>query len=234
MARRRREKLNEETRQQIKATARALMAEHGSQGISIRGIAREMGMTPPALYHYYPSLDDLITALIVDAFNALADAIIAGRDTAVVAGKPLSEQFMAATHAYRRYALDYPADFQLIYGSPIPGYDAAREITVPASARTGEVFTRLIAAAIDAGAFDIPAAYREIPDVTKEIIQQYLGEDASETLMLALHLTNIGWGMLHGFVMLELFGHLEPVVGDTDAFFDTQLRNHYRNLGLKI
>lgn len=233
MARKRREELNEATRQEIKDTARRLMAELGSQGISVRGIAREIGMTAPALYHYYASLDDLITALIVDAFNALADAVEQGSQQSNEAGQSISEQIMAAAHAYRRYALDHPADFQLIYGSPIPGYEAPAEITVPASARTSEAFTRLIYTGIESGEIVVPAQYHSIPEKTREVTRLYAGDDTPETLMLALHLTSIGWVPLHGFVMLELFGHLEPVVGDTDAFFDMQLRNTFRSMGMK-
>ncbi|MBL8166000.1 MAG: helix-turn-helix transcriptional regulator, partial [Anaerolineae bacterium] len=81
MPRSRNEELNVANIQAIKDTARQLMAEHGTDGLSVRGIAKVLGITPPAIYHYFASLDELITALITDNFNALADALEAARAT---------------------------------------------------------------------------------------------------------------------------------------------------------
>ena len=113
---------------QIKAVARQQMAEHGTAGLSLRGIGREMGITAPAIYNYFPRLDDLITALIVDAFTALADAIEAAE--LAVQSETCGPKILASCLAYREWAITHPVDFQLIYGNPISGYVAPADITV--------------------------------------------------------------------------------------------------------
>ena len=113
----------------IKAVARQQMAEHGTAGLSLRGIAREMGITAPAIYNYFPRLDDLITALIVDAFTALADAIEAAESA--VQSEACGPKILASCLAYREWAIAHPVDFQLIYGNPIPGYTRRRRSPSP-------------------------------------------------------------------------------------------------------
>ena len=129
MARKRREKILDITREEIKETARGLMAINGTAGLSLRAIAREMGMTAPALYHYYASLNDLITALILDAFTQLADTLeTTAADPALTT---VAERLTAVANANRQWALDHPLDFQLIYGNPIPDYEQPADITYP-------------------------------------------------------------------------------------------------------
>src|SRR5262245_33076145 len=112
----------EATRSQILDIARKQMAEHGTAGLALRAIAREMDVTAPAIYRYFPSLDDLITELILENFNALADALEAASNS--LPENDYAGRIMAVLMAYRQWALDHPIDFQLIYGNPIPGYVA--------------------------------------------------------------------------------------------------------------
>ena len=95
----------------IKAAARQQMAEHGTAGLSLRGIARELGITAPAIYNYFPRLEDLITALIVDTFSALAEAMEAA-EAAVPSDRPY-DKIMALCLAYRQWAVEHPVDFQM-------------------------------------------------------------------------------------------------------------------------
>lgn len=207
----------EATTEQIKVTAQRLMAQHGTSGLSMRAIAREMGISAPALYHYFSSMDDLITALILDAFNGLADACEAGRN----AEETTLTQIRGAMHGYRNWALAHPTQFQLIYGNPIPGYEAPVELTVPASARTLLVFGRLIEAAIQTGEINPQVA---IPPENEAALQHIITEFTNnEGSVMSAYITNMGWSIMHGIVMLELFGHLAPVVGDVDAFYDAQI-----------
>ena len=114
MAQARREKILDITREEIKDTAWQLMAENGTAGLSVRAIARQMDMTAPALYHYYASLNDLITALIQDAFTQLAETLEASAANPTLTTS--AERLTAVAHAYRHWALAHPIDFQLIYG----------------------------------------------------------------------------------------------------------------------
>lgn len=234
MARPKNVELVEETQLAIKKTARKLMAEKGAAGLSLRGIARALGITAPALYHYYANLDELITALIVDSFNALADAVEAGRDISKDAGGSLIDQLMGATWAYRQWALDHSIDFQLIYGSPIPGYEAPKELTVPASARTLQIIGSIIQDMVNEGIFQPSPFYQEIPETIREPIQQIIDQSQVTATPTLIYLTMYGWAKIHGVVMLELFDHIPPIIGDMDTFYRDYLKNILRGWGIAI
>jgi AcrR family transcriptional regulator len=232
MPRKRQEEVNEATRQAIKATARELMAEKGTAGLSLRGIARKLGMTAPALYHYFGSLEDLITALIVDAFTGHAVAVRQARDAAAEKGQSYGEQIVAGALAYRQWALDNSTDFQLIYGNPIPGYTAPGEVTIPAAHSMGEVFMETVMAAVRSGELRAPDWLQEIPS---PIYAHYLdtqGMDKDTAPMF--HIMNYIWSMMHGLISLEIYNHSGPVVGDTDAFYDQAKNHNLDSVGLKL
>src|SRR5262249_35831644 len=104
---------------EIKATARQHLATDGAN-LSPRAVARDMGMASSALYRSFASRDDLLTALIIDAYNALGDAVEAG-DAEVTDRGDLRGRWLACCHAVRRWALANPAQYALIFGSPVPG-----------------------------------------------------------------------------------------------------------------
>lgn len=230
----RREKQREATSRAIKDTARALMARDGTAGLSIRAIAREMGLTPPALYRYFDSLDDLITALILDAFNALADALNDARDEAAAAGASYGQRLMAVLLRYRAWALEYAVDFQLIYGNPIPGYEAPSEITVPAAQRGFETLVGLIEGALRSGECVPRPPYAVVPSAFKEHLDLLREDGGYDTSTLALYYGVIGWPRVHGLIMLELFNHIQPVVGDVDAFYRQQMLDLCRAFGMDL
>jgi AcrR family transcriptional regulator len=215
--------------EQIKAAARAQMAQNGTAGISLRGIARELGVTAPAIYNYYPRLDDLITALIVDAFNALADAIEAAEAT--VESETCGPKILASCLAYREWAVAHPVDFQLIYGNPIPGYVAPAEITVPLARRPFDGLFRLFLQAYQTGELRIPPEYAPVPESIRAHVETWLpqADNAFPDALLCILMS--GWARIHGMVMLELFEHLGPVVGDTAAFYRFELEAFMQRLG---
>jgi AcrR family transcriptional regulator len=222
----RREKQYAATSAEIKATMRRLMAEHGTAGVSIRAIARAMELSAPSLYHYFPSRDDLITALIGDAFNALADELEQVRDR--TKGTAI-ERLMAVVLAYRSWALAHPLDFQLIYGNPIPGYVAPREITVPAVVRGFAVMVGLLADALA----QTPSA-QPVPAELEARLATIGERDGYIVPVQALYLGVVSWTRMHGIVMLELFNHLQPVVGDDDTFYRVQMQDLFKSIGLKL
>jgi AcrR family transcriptional regulator len=225
------EQRREGVREEIKQAARRLMAEHGTAGLSLRAIAREINMQPSGLYHYYGSLDELITALIVEAFNALADALEAARETA--AGQSSAAQLIAVLQAYRRWAMTHPTDFQLIYGNPIPGYAAPREITVPPVIRGFSVIVGLIENLLQSGALEAVPPYDHMPPEIEARLQELIERDGYPVSARALFLGAVGWTQLHGIIMLEMFNHLQPVVGDADVFYRAQVINLLKTMGLK-
>jgi AcrR family transcriptional regulator len=217
---------------QIKAAGRRQMAEHGTAGLSLRGIARDLGVTAPAIYNYFPRLDDLITALIVDAFTALADAIDAAESA--VDSETCGPKVIASCLAYRAWAIAQPVDFQLIYGNPIPGYVAPAEITVPLARRPFDGLFRLFFEAYRTGELVVPEEYAPVPASISAHVATWLpaaGYDFPEALLCLLM---SGWARIHGMVMLELFEHLPPVVGDTAAFYRYELEAFMTRLGLRV
>jgi AcrR family transcriptional regulator len=212
----------------IKAAARQQMAQRGTAGIALRGIARELGITAPAIYNYYPRLEDLITALIVDAFNALADAIEAAEAT--VQSPTRGPKIMASCLAYREWAVAHPVDFQLIYGNPIPGYVAPAEITVPLARRPFDGLFRLFLEAYQSGELVVPEEYAPVPPSITAHFAGWLptaGYDFPDALLCLLM---SGWARIHGLVMLEMFEHIGPVVGDPAAFFRYEVEAFWRQL----
>jgi AcrR family transcriptional regulator len=228
----RRERLQDATRAEIKEVARRQMARGGAASLSLRAIAGEMGLTAPALYRYYPSRDDLITALIVDAFHALGDAIEGARQA--VPDDAFAEQFVAMMTAYRAWALAHPADFTLIYGTPIPGYHAPEDVTDPAVRRSLAPLLTLLVAASRAGAITPAPEYAAAPAGLRGQFGGMLppGHEGSVP-PAALHAAFVAWAHLQGLIMLELFGHIAPVIGDPEPFYRYEVEVQLARLGLR-
>lgn len=225
----RRERFRQATIEEIKLTARTQMATEGPAGLSLRAVARAMNITPSALYRYFDGVDDLITALCVDAYHALGDAV---RD-AVEAVDPDDHVARWKTYArsMRRWALANPADFALIYGTPLPGYQAPPEVTRPAGLRYTETAQRILAGAVQAGVVDLDRAliqYRPkvSPGIAAAWAASHVAPDQRGIAVL------IGaWTILQGHLTLELFGHFEWLETDPDTVFDEHVRAMMRTMG---
>ena len=126
-----RERARAELTSEIKAVARRQLAEEGAGALSLRAVARELGMVSSAVYRYFPSRDELLTALIIDAYDSVADAAETA-EGAVPRTDPLG-RWMATCHAVRAWALANPHEYALIFGSPIPGYAAPQDTIDPAA-----------------------------------------------------------------------------------------------------
>lgn len=225
-----RQDIRNETIAEIKTIARQQMQQRGTTGLSLRQIAREMGITAPAIYNYFDSLDDLITGLIVDAFSAQADAMRQATEEAQT--DDLWTLLEAAILAYRQWAVDHPTEFQLIYGNPIPGYEAPAEITTPLASRSFAVVIELYLRGWQEGILSIPPEYAHIPESIQQHLsrwKQQFGVTAPENLF---HLLAVGWSRIHGMVMLELFQHSQGVIGDAEAFYTFETKVLLEQLGL--
>lgn len=205
----------------IKAAARHQMAQHGTAGLSLRAIARELGVTAPAIYNYFPRLEDLITALIVDAFTDLAEAMEAA-EAAEPSERPY-DKIMALCLAYREWAIAHPTVFQLIYGNPIPGYHAPVELTIPLARRPFLGLFRWFLRAHQTGEMIIPAGYQTVPPAMAEGAAAWRGLSGIEMPDALLGILMSGWARIHGAVLLEIFGHLEPLVGAGGSFYRYEL-----------
>ncbi|NTW50116.1 MAG: TetR/AcrR family transcriptional regulator, partial [Chlorobiales bacterium] len=118
----------------IKETAWKQIAQFGAPALSLRAIARELNITAPAIYNYFPDRDALVTALVIDAFTSFGDCQLEARDK--FPREQILERFLATGVAYRQWAITYPQRYQLIFGTPIPGYEAPLMEVLPSSARS--------------------------------------------------------------------------------------------------
>lgn len=230
MPRKAKPELLEETYNAIKATARDLMAEHGTAGISMRAIARKLDMTAPALYYYFKNMDDLITALLLDAFNGMAQAIEGVQQTH--ANATPYEQLVESLMAYRKWAVEHKTEFQLAFGNPIPGYEAPRELTVPAAVRSQVALGFAIGKVLETDV-EIPEHYATLPPhIEKQfkIIAQNAGEE--DFPLIGVSLTISLWSDVQGLILMELIDHLPATVIYMDDWFRLQIERKLIDRGL--
>lgn len=230
MPRNRDQQQHAELQENIKATARRHMATDGTAALSLRAIARDLDVTAPALYRYFASRDDLITALILDAYNAQADALQA--EDALHHDADPATRLYAVLLRYRTWALEHPIDFQLIYGNPIPGYVAPEEATIAAARRNFEVVVAILQAAHETGQLHPPAAYTNLPPSIGSYLAHLAQRDGYPVAPHLLYIATAGWARIHGIIMLELFTHIQPVIGDTAAFYRAEVRQLMHSMGL--
>lgn len=203
-----------ELTREIVDAARRRLAEVGAAGLSLRAVARELGMVSSAVHRYFPTRDDLLTALITEGYDALADAVQAA-DAAAPDGD-FPARWLAVATAIRTWALGHPHEYALIYGSPVPGYSAPRD-TVRYARRTVTMLLRVLADARAAGELDVPADPVPAPlDADAARVRAELGLDLpDEALLRAV----TAWTALFGHVTFELFGQFDNVLEHRDALF---------------
>jgi AcrR family transcriptional regulator len=217
----RRELKREETETEIKEVARRQIAEAGAAGLSLRSIARDMGLTAPALYRYFPNRDALVTVLIVEAYHSLAAAMIAA-DEAQARGD-FHGRFQSLALAFRTWAVQHRQDFALIYGTPIPGYEAPREQTVAPAAQVLQAIGAVLVDAWQAGRLNIPQAYKEIPPAMDTAVTDILQSLPAGVPPEGIVLTMTIWARLYGVVWAELFEHFYPGLAETGALYQMEV-----------
>jgi AcrR family transcriptional regulator len=208
----------------IKQVAWRQLAEQGSSGLSLRAIGRELGVTAPALYNYFPRLDDLITALVVDAFGESGRWMIDAGNAAAAQSGHAVPAIEAMLLAYRDWAVTWPARFALIYGNPIPGYEAPAEITVPLAARPFLALMERLAEAYAQGEIGIPPEFSPAPPATDALLRAAYPDLAARAPSELACVLFDSWARMHGLVFLELYGHIAPVTGDTAAYYRYEVR----------
>jgi AcrR family transcriptional regulator len=213
---------------QIKAHARDQLAADGASALSLRAIARDMGLASSALFRYFPSRDALLTALIIDSYGSLADATEAA-EAGVRPGSAL-DRWLAICHGVRDWALAHPHEYALIFGSPVPGYAAPQDTLGPAL-RVPMLLTSLLEHLLATGGYD-PDAHPAIPeDVTRALAPLLATVPPGVPPDLVVR-GLMAWTYLLGAVSSELFGHRYDVVDRCDTFFDHEIRRIAEVLGL--
>jgi AcrR family transcriptional regulator len=213
-----RERVRAELTAEIAEAARRQLAEVGAAALSLRAVARELGMASSAVYRYFPSRDDLLTRLIIDGYEAIGAAAEGADDPAA----PPRDRWLAVCRAVRAWARAHPHEYALLYGSPVPGY-AAPQDTVPAAARVGVVLGRVLGDAARAGTLperdDAPRDRTLLSDDTVAVLG---GEHPALDDAVRLRAL-LAWSSLYGTVSFELFGHFVGSVEDADRYFDTAM-----------
>lgn len=212
----------------IKAAARRQVAEVGAPGLSVRLIARELGLSSSATYRYFASRDELLTALIVDGYAAQGAAVEAAE--AEVPRDDFVGRFLAVARAIRRFAVERPHEYALLYGSPVPGYVAPEE-TIAEASRPTLLLVRVLLDAHAAGRLEVlgsalaeaNALEPDLPEVLQGVGGLPDGALAQGVLI---------WSGIYGLVSFELFGHLERTVASNETFFDAAVLQLLATIGI--
>jgi AcrR family transcriptional regulator len=224
----RRERARAATLEEIVETARRLLIASGPGAVTLRAIAREMGMTAPGLYRYVTSHEDLMGVLISALYDDATAAMEKARDAA---GPELPERLMATSRAFRRWALANPAELGLVFGSPLPGFAAPEEgPTEEAGRRFGSVFLSLFAELWASQPFPVRPDSELDPRLVADLRQWSL--DTTGLPLGALEVFLRCWMRLYGAVTMEGFGQLRFAVSDSEPLFELELAALGEMLGM--
>lgn len=203
-----RERARAQTMADITRIGRQHLAEYGAAALSLRAVARDLGVVSSAVYRYVKSRDELLTLLLVDGYDDLGDAV--DRALAAAPDAPHRERFDVFGHAIRDWARTEPATYALLYGAPVPGYHAPAEQTTGPGTRVVRVLLELAAAALADGALHVPAPAAPVPAglaAVFEGVREQFGIDLPDDVLVAGTLV---WAGLFGCVSLEVFGQYGP------------------------
>lgn len=211
-----REHARAELTRAILASARKQLADVGPAALSVRAVARDLGMASSATYRYFRSRDELLTALLIEAYDEVGHAVETA-DAMVGDRQDLTGRWRAVCHAVRDWAVANPHEYALLYGSPVPGY-AAPETTIPAASRVPLV---LLALAHDAEAAGRPLEAPCLPLPPAETVALGGIRDLTDFTISDGRLVRslMAWTNLFGHVSMELFGHMHRGILDYDAHF---------------
>lgn len=222
-----RERARAELTAEILAAARRQLAEDGAAMLSLRSVARELGMVSSAVYRYFASRDELLTALIVQAYTEIGEAA-EGADRR---GDTLEERWLAVWRGVRAWSLAHRHEYALIFGTPVPGY-LAPHITIEVAGRMPLTLARIVADAKRSGNLTptpgpVCPAEAINPDMLMLLEGERLAPDEVARLIFA-------WNRLVGVIGYELHGHLVNVTADDALFFDHTARTEGAYIGLSF
>jgi AcrR family transcriptional regulator len=246
----RRDRVRAATIQEIKQTARRLLVSHGSEAVSLRAIAREMGMTAPALYRYFDSHEELLKHVVADIFTELAadvrekiDAaanananVNANANANAASGAPrldvMTAKLMAGCRAFRGWALAHQPEFSMIFGSPLPGLEMVHDDPImECGLRFGQVFLDLFGELWRRSPFDVQGP-DEIDPALRPQLERYRDMAGSDLPIGAMQTFLRCWVLLYGIVCLEVFGHLRFALEDPSPMFELMLSDMAPMVGL--
>jgi AcrR family transcriptional regulator len=209
-----RERYRVQVRQEVKEAALRQIAEAGPGGLSISAIGKQLGVSGPALYRYFASRDDLLTELVIDAYHDLADTLTLA--TSDVSGHDPRLRFDALARAYRSWAVAQPHRYRLLFGPPLPGYDAHGQRLIDAAQKAMNLLLDIVGASADHASH--PPAQPLASQLAAWAQPHHPGMNAAVALQAVL-----AWSRLHGIVSLEIAGNFASMGLDPDQLFEIQL-----------
>jgi AcrR family transcriptional regulator len=221
----RRERLREQTLDEIKTAARVHLVAQGPSGIQLRAIARDVGLTAPALYRYFPSLEDLVEAVTVDLFGELCDAM---EDAARDIVDPFA-RMLTLSRAFRRWAIGHPHEFGLLFGiTPTALGQEPTNACQEASDRFGNLFATAFIALWESSPFPVET-HAGLPEALRVELDPYWTWLTS-TLVPGMPMGAVvrfleGWVRIFGCVAMEAFGHLSWAMRDGEPLFEQVMRS---------
>jgi AcrR family transcriptional regulator len=221
----RRERLRNATLVEIKLAARQLVAEHGPTAISLRAIGRELGMSAPALYRYFPSLEALVIEVCMDLYEELREAITA----AAQAADTPAGQLLAMARRFRTWSVAHPQEFALLLGNPVPGVaQLEEECESPdhPGAQVGAVFLKPFAEV-----WHLLGHPAEVDDpANAEQLARAMAVHGEVVTPACMYAFLGAWTRLYGMVAMEVFGHLRWALTDVEPLFEAELDRFVREL----
>jgi AcrR family transcriptional regulator len=220
----RRERVREATLREIAEAARAQLRATGPQGLTVSAVARELGMTAPALYRYVDGVHGLLLLLVAEGYRSLAEHVEAARDTVPI--DDVGGRFVAVAGALRSWAKQDTAQYGLLFGSPVPGFVAPEDgPTTELARRAASGFWQVLLDARDQGVLGDPLV-REVEPGAQDMLEDKTFGDPSSSLPPATQ--QAAWAalsLLLGAVAVEVFGHMPPCDDVTaDALYRSKVR----------
>jgi AcrR family transcriptional regulator len=192
--------------EQIKETAWKQIAEYGAPALSLRAIARELKISAPAIYNYFPDRDALVTALIIDAYTSFGDSQLEARNA--LPETDLYGRMHAIGMAYRTWALTHPQRYQLIFGTPIPGYEAPLMDVLPSAGRSLSALVSVVEQLRVSGKLNV-TSFPEVKEEYKYGFETWKTYGGNADI-LSLSVAMVIWSRVHGIVSLEISGNMPP------------------------
>ena len=215
---------------EISDCARALLVAEGPQGVTLRPIAREVGLTAPGLYRYFPSRLHLLQDLNATLYDELAETLEVARDA--VDEDDVGGRLMAVTSAFRQWSTNHPPEFGFVFATPVGSIDPdSSERLKRASDRFAGVFFGLFVDLWFRRGFPVPDAAEMAPEMVRQLTQ-WVGQEQIPLPLPALQVFLECWVQVYGLISMEVFGHLAFAIADVDPMFDTMLLQLGRRLDL--
>lgn len=229
----RRERVREATLVEIKEIARRHLVEHGAQGVSLRAVAREMGMTAPGLYRYVSGIDALLILITAQMYDDLADTVAAA--DASVPEHDTDQRILTSLRAFRGWALEHRAEFSTMFG-PRSQLDPDTDISeaLEAGRRFGATFFTLFDRLLSEERFEVPSDEEVPAGLARELraFADTLGLSTPHMPLGAVMVLSSCWVRLYGVVCMEIFQHLNFVMADMEPLFESELRSVLSRLGV--